>query len=336
MTASWDRARAIADAVLYEGYLLYPYRATSSKNQSRWQFGVLGPPGAADAGIGEDDTLSAQFLVDPAPERLTLVVRFLQLQRRRAERDIGGGDFEPVDELTTGVAVVADLGRGRGVRILARPARFRRSRAAAATWPIVAPAGTDDRSRRRRAAGARAPGSAHGRLTVSAEPDGGSLRVSVDGPQHRRARGRQGRGHRHLADRHPRHRRGRRRGVRLAARTAGRRRGRGVTMQPAPLLPGARRPAGRQRSAADLADHPLRPPGDRRTERRRAVRLHRDRRDPHPAGHDDDRRGEGAGPRHRPAGGADHRPVRLHVTRGDAAICTACCAIRMPPRPRPD
>ena len=42
---------------------------TSSKNQSRWQFGVLGPPGAADAGIGEDDTLSAQFLVDGDRER---------------------------------------------------------------------------------------------------------------------------------------------------------------------------------------------------------------------------------------------------------------------------
>ena len=41
-----DRVRAIADAVLYEGYLLYPYRASSAKNQSRWQFGVLGPPRA--------------------------------------------------------------------------------------------------------------------------------------------------------------------------------------------------------------------------------------------------------------------------------------------------
>ncbi|AQA26166.1 hypothetical protein BTZ20_3066 [Rhodococcus sp. MTM3W5.2] len=39
------RVRAVADAVLYEGYLLYPYRASSRKNQSRWQFGVLGPPG---------------------------------------------------------------------------------------------------------------------------------------------------------------------------------------------------------------------------------------------------------------------------------------------------
>lgn len=100
--ATWDRARAIADAVLYEGYLLYPYRATSSKNQSRWQFGVLGPPGASDAGLGEDDTLAAQFLIDGDSE-LTLVVRFLQLQHRRAERDTASGAFEAVDELTSGL-----------------------------------------------------------------------------------------------------------------------------------------------------------------------------------------------------------------------------------------
>ena len=49
MSTGWDRVRAVADAVLYEGYLLYPYRATSRKNQSRWQFGVLGPPGSRAA-----------------------------------------------------------------------------------------------------------------------------------------------------------------------------------------------------------------------------------------------------------------------------------------------
>ena len=51
MTATdWGRARAVADAVLYEGYLLYPYRANSRKNQSRWQFGVLGPAGRRGRG----------------------------------------------------------------------------------------------------------------------------------------------------------------------------------------------------------------------------------------------------------------------------------------------
>jgi hypothetical protein len=103
MSGGWDRARTIADAVLYEGYLLYPYRANSSKNQSRWQFGVLGPEGAADAGIGEDDSLSAQVIVAPrGSPTVSVVVRFLQLQHRGVEKDTGGGRFEPVDELTSG------------------------------------------------------------------------------------------------------------------------------------------------------------------------------------------------------------------------------------------
>jgi hypothetical protein len=103
MSADWDRARGVADAVLYEGYLLYPYRANSRKNQSRWQFGVLGPRGAEDAGIGENDTLSAQVLVQPQGETsISGVVRFLQLQHRSAQRSLGDGDFEPVDELVAG------------------------------------------------------------------------------------------------------------------------------------------------------------------------------------------------------------------------------------------
>ncbi len=100
MTAHWARARAVADAVLYEGYLLYPYRASSSKNQTRWQFGVLGPPGSSEASIGEPDSISTQFLLNGA-ESLRLVIRFLQLQHRAVERDDGRGSFEPVDQLTT-------------------------------------------------------------------------------------------------------------------------------------------------------------------------------------------------------------------------------------------
>jgi len=103
MSADWNRARAVADAVLYEGYLLYPYRATSQKNQSRWQFGVLGPRGAEADGIGENDTLSTQLLVQPHGDAaVSGVVRFLQLQHRGAERDLGGGQFKAVDELVAG------------------------------------------------------------------------------------------------------------------------------------------------------------------------------------------------------------------------------------------
>jgi hypothetical protein len=90
-----DLARTVADAVLYEGYLLYPYRATSQKNQARWQFGVLGPPGAAEAGLGEESTMSVECLLSraagtarrdhlPRPT-VTVYLRFLQLQHRGVE-----------------------------------------------------------------------------------------------------------------------------------------------------------------------------------------------------------------------------------------------------------
>ncbi|NVN50229.1 hypothetical protein [Mycolicibacterium hippocampi] len=100
---NWDRARAVADAVLYEGYLLYPYRATSAKNQSRWQFGVLGPQDAEQRGIGENDGLWADVLVRPGDTAaLSVVVRFLQLQHRAVERATGDGRFEPVGEIVSG------------------------------------------------------------------------------------------------------------------------------------------------------------------------------------------------------------------------------------------
>ncbi|MGF6885472.1 hypothetical protein ABIA39_003986 [Nocardia sp. GAS34] len=105
---AWAGARAVADAVLYEGYLLYPYRASARKNQSRWQFGVLGPPGAEEAGLGEGSGLSAQFLVEAEPAAtLTLAVRFLQLQRRTiidpagqavTEMSVGGQSWLSWDE----------------------------------------------------------------------------------------------------------------------------------------------------------------------------------------------------------------------------------------------
>jgi len=42
---SLDQVEKIANAVLYEGYMLYPYRPSSVKNRQRFNFGVLHPRG---------------------------------------------------------------------------------------------------------------------------------------------------------------------------------------------------------------------------------------------------------------------------------------------------
>jgi hypothetical protein len=99
-----DHVREIADAVLYEGYLLYPYRASSSKNQSRWQFGVLGPPQASAGSFSEAPGMAMQCLLRPGNigspvAGVTIHLRFLQLQVRQTQRLDGAGGYQPVDSL---------------------------------------------------------------------------------------------------------------------------------------------------------------------------------------------------------------------------------------------
>jgi hypothetical protein len=73
----------IARAVLYEGYILYPYRP-SVKNQKRWTFGGLVPRTYSEARRQEDPwQMQAECLLvgDAAPD-VTVSVRFLQLVSR--------------------------------------------------------------------------------------------------------------------------------------------------------------------------------------------------------------------------------------------------------------
>jgi hypothetical protein len=80
-----DDVRRVADAVLYEGYILYPYRASAQKNRSRWQFGVLMPPAYAAIDPSERSTAQAECVFEHhgAPA-VTVIARFLQVQRRTA------------------------------------------------------------------------------------------------------------------------------------------------------------------------------------------------------------------------------------------------------------
>jgi hypothetical protein len=102
----------VADAVLYEGYLLYPYRRSSAKNRVRWQFGVLAPrewveargpvketvAGSADAWRQRTECL----LEVRACAQLWMRLRFLQPQRRSVRQRVAGGEFVEVDQFEVG------------------------------------------------------------------------------------------------------------------------------------------------------------------------------------------------------------------------------------------
>ncbi len=90
--------RAVADAVLYEGYLLYPYKASALKNQMRWQFGVVVPQASRDAGSTENAHQQTDVLVEGDSATLDVLVRFLHLQARQVEA-YEDGRYVPVARL---------------------------------------------------------------------------------------------------------------------------------------------------------------------------------------------------------------------------------------------
>jgi hypothetical protein len=82
-----ELAKQIADSVLYEGYLLYPYRASAVKNRQRFNFGVLLPPAYAQAQTGNDTSkMTTECLVERDNPRFDIRVRFLRVIVREAGR----------------------------------------------------------------------------------------------------------------------------------------------------------------------------------------------------------------------------------------------------------
>ena len=117
-----DPVRQVADAVLYEGYLLWPYRRSAAKNVKRWTFGGLFPPSHSARHPDDRSALQAQVLLDADGDpQVEATVRFLHVVERRLTRD-----GEPVDEL-----VVA------GERHLAWTEATERELVAAVSTPIA-------------------------------------------------------------------------------------------------------------------------------------------------------------------------------------------------------
>lgn len=80
------RVDAIVRAVLYEGYLLYPYRPSSVKNRQRWTFGGVYPCDYEAVDESSASTMRTQCLLrDEGGAAVEVHVRFLHLLKR----DIG-------------------------------------------------------------------------------------------------------------------------------------------------------------------------------------------------------------------------------------------------------
>ncbi len=90
---AFDNARQVADAVLYEGYVLYPYRASSRKNQTRWQFGVLMPAAYVASDPSERSACQTEIVFEAKSDSvLEVQLRFLHVAHR------SGGDQPEWDE----------------------------------------------------------------------------------------------------------------------------------------------------------------------------------------------------------------------------------------------
>jgi hydrogenase maturation protease len=82
-----ELAEKIADATLYEGYLLYPYRHSSVKNQRRFNFGVLVPQAYSEAQSPGTENWQMQtecLVLGDQQTMLDVKVRFLHLREREA------------------------------------------------------------------------------------------------------------------------------------------------------------------------------------------------------------------------------------------------------------
>ena len=114
---TFDAVRAVADAVLFEGYALYPHRASALDDQQRWQLGVLSPRAAVEAagatGDGRRWWLESQCLLE-VPEAgggapaafVDGRLRFLHACRREIQRATTAGaaatTFAPTPSLEIG------------------------------------------------------------------------------------------------------------------------------------------------------------------------------------------------------------------------------------------
>lgn len=131
---SVDPVTLIARTLLYEGYLLYPYRPSAVKNRQRFNFGVLYPEDWCRPGSGDASSLTTEFpLRNGGDAHLDVEVRFLQMIAR-ADGD-RGGDVDDVArpsevwheaierDVSAGRIAIAHLARDTSTSLSSDPSR---------------------------------------------------------------------------------------------------------------------------------------------------------------------------------------------------------------------
>ncbi len=98
----FTRVEKIADAVLYEGYMLYPYRASAVKNRQRFNFGALMPESFSEAERGTEKWCVQTECLVRGNQRTTLTVRgrFLHLLAREIYQTTPASTGEKSDGVT--------------------------------------------------------------------------------------------------------------------------------------------------------------------------------------------------------------------------------------------
>jgi hypothetical protein len=109
---SMESVERIANAVLYEGYLLYPYRASALKNKQRWNFGVVYTKAYSEARQGIDPwSMETQCLVSGDPlGAIHVRVRFLRLVERATAGAVGA-PWQEAAECETDVDLLGNPAR---------------------------------------------------------------------------------------------------------------------------------------------------------------------------------------------------------------------------------
>ncbi|MFF0519732.1 hypothetical protein ACFYTC_13580 [Actinomadura nitritigenes] len=135
-----DAVRAIADTVLYEGHLLWPYRASAARTGKRWTIGGVLPKDEAERSGGRW-TVSAEFLLEDGPETtVEVTLRFLHA----VHRQMMDGDA-PVHELKAGAGTYRTRQEAREREITSGRLRLERLLRSPVRVPVAIAAGFDEK-----------------------------------------------------------------------------------------------------------------------------------------------------------------------------------------------